>query len=191
MATLELLAFISGSVVTLYSFNEFKKMKGWKKIVLVISLVTGWVTGIWIINKAESKATQAENDTAYLKRTADSARKDLKHILAILKRNKVHVDINEDTVYMVSGFYKIHPDPELKDKLQAFKDEQRAIAANEKIAMENRQRTIENEKRETYRKDKLGDFVEKFNTSQMTLTADSLNRSKYTLYHSMILLRMS
>lgn len=43
MATLELLAFISGSVVTLYSFNEFKKMKGWKKIVLVISLVTGWV----------------------------------------------------------------------------------------------------------------------------------------------------
>jgi len=164
MLALVLIAFVASAIISLYPFSGFRKMKKWKQWVLIISLTAAWTTGIWIACAEHSKSNQSEKDTAYLKQAADSTRKDLKTVLAILKKNKLHIDIIEDTVYTMDGFYKIHPDLELKGKLEA---------------LQNERTVLENEKREADRQSKLAYYSKELAAAQGMYKEASSNRSKY------------
>jgi hypothetical protein len=106
-SAIKYLAFTFGIIVTIYSFGGFVKMKKWKKVTLIISVIIAWITGLWVINTEDLRATKAENNNKVIMHNDSLFIKRQDSISTITCKNTASLLLHKnDSLKSIINYYK-------------------------------------------------------------------------------------
>jgi hypothetical protein len=167
--------------------------KAWKthllrNIILGVFFLFALIFGIKDIKEQSTKDAQAIKDKTYLRHSVDftnkellAARKDintmedtLNNVLHILEHNKISFNFRSNNIFIGAGFYKMHPDPELNDKLQAINN---SLKPPSPIIKQNEPKKSKPD--EMVRKARLEGYLKDYDGEKTRFIVDSTRRSKY------------
>jgi hypothetical protein len=165
-----------GKIKILHIFNSL--------VFKIIIFILASIFFAWAGNK---KDRLTETDNTSLNRKADSANSllvnskndfrilqdTLNNVLNILEHNKISINFRSNKVIIESGFYTMHPDPELNLKLQAIKNNTHQSLTKQNISKKSKMD-------ESVRLTGLKAAKEGLENSKKRYIKDSLGRDKDT-----------